>query len=87
MSEVLQGIAGGLTPDGGLPKWVKRRLDAGVDIQRMQGDIFFWQCSALDLTKSVFDAFLEIHACACMRPPLLGCVRRAAWWKTDAEKR
>ena len=31
--------AGGLTPDGGLPEWVTRRLDAGADIQRQQGDL------------------------------------------------
>lgn len=30
-------LAGGLTPDGGLPDWVTRRLDAGADIQRQQG--------------------------------------------------
>jgi hypothetical protein len=29
-------LAGGLTPDGGLPPWVSRRLDAGADMQRRQ---------------------------------------------------
>ena len=31
-------IAGGLTPDGGLPEWVNRRLDAAADIQVHQGE-------------------------------------------------
>lgn len=30
---------GGLTPNGGLPEWVTRRLDAGADIQRQQGNL------------------------------------------------
>lgn len=30
--------AGGLTPDGGLPEWVNRRLDAAADIHKQQGD-------------------------------------------------
>ncbi|CAL8461631.1 g1162 [Coccomyxa elongata] len=38
-------LAGGLTPDGGLPEWVTRRLDAGADIQRQQGK----QCPVLCL--------------------------------------
>ena len=31
------GHAGGLTPRGGLPEWVTRRLDAAADIYHVQG--------------------------------------------------
>lgn len=31
-------LGGGLTPDGHLPPWVARRLDAAVTIQRLQGE-------------------------------------------------
>ncbi|KAK9846556.1 hypothetical protein WJX81_006513 [Elliptochloris bilobata] len=33
-------LAGGLTPDGGCPLWVKRRLDAAMHVQRQQGRPF-----------------------------------------------
>jgi hypothetical protein len=31
--------AGGLTPDGGLPEWVHRRLDAAMDLHMLQNQI------------------------------------------------
>jgi hypothetical protein len=49
-------LAGGLTPDGGLPEWVHRRMDVARDLHIMQGRRPPIICSGV-LTVSVLSLF------------------------------
>ena len=76
----LYGCEGGLTPKGGLPEWVTRRLDAAADIYHLQSMAYphFYQhlktqtqgivniqaCIA-HLARLVDSAYTVAGACAC----------------------